>query len=237
MGLLFKYCLAWFQLRRSIEQPSVIIAVSADSDPRDLPIRGNLIPANPRICRYRENSCPWQNSPAPMFRGVFSQQFSFQKFIDKPREFIQFYRIFRKFIISGRSVRLRHRTRSPPCSRRRRCGQMRALASWKPKPDYPASGNRIARKSFRILPSASSPATANARKCAYARCGRHRKIAAPASRRIDLTLSRPEPVERRIEGQFRLKKKSNPIDERGFAFLGLTKDARLSGMRQGRLRG
>ncbi|MCY4060194.1 MAG: hypothetical protein OXG44_19600, partial [Gammaproteobacteria bacterium] len=32
------------------------------------------IPANPRNCRHRRTQGTWQNSPAPGFRGVISQE-------------------------------------------------------------------------------------------------------------------------------------------------------------------
>ncbi len=68
-------------------------------------------PAIPRICRHRGRRGPWQNSPAPRPGGVLSKEFNFQLFIEKPREFIQFYTYFQEslfalngfFIISGRA--------------------------------------------------------------------------------------------------------------------------------------
>ena len=52
---------------------------------------------------------------------------NFRKFIEKPREFIDIYRIFRKFHIFERSDRLRRRTGIPLVCESHKCGQMRVV--------------------------------------------------------------------------------------------------------------
>ena len=49
----------------------------------------------------------------------------YRQFIEKPREFILFYRIFRKFLILGRSDWLRYHTRALLGRHDGNCGQMR----------------------------------------------------------------------------------------------------------------
>ena len=83
-------------------------------------------PAFARICRYRRPGGSWQYSPAPGFRGVISQRKNFRKFIEKPREFIDIYRIFSKFHILEQADRLRHHTAVPRSRAGGRCGEMRS---------------------------------------------------------------------------------------------------------------
>ena len=89
-------------------------------------------PAIPRICRYREIRGPWQNPPAPGFRGVISLRNNLPLFIEKPREFTEIYRYLRKFHIRERSARRRHHTRVTLGSHDAKCGQMRGA----PRPGW-----------------------------------------------------------------------------------------------------
>ncbi len=61
-----------------------------------------------------------------------SRRFSFHLFIEKPREFIEFYRNFRKFLNSERGGSLRHHTRNFPPTPDRKCGKLRTCESSTP---------------------------------------------------------------------------------------------------------
>ena len=76
----------------------------------------------------------------PDSAASFLQKINCHLFIEKPREFIRIYRILRKFLISGRSDRLRHDTRVLPFSRPRKCGKMRRPAPTGKRPCPLAGG-------------------------------------------------------------------------------------------------
>ena len=97
-------------------------AISPCHSPR---LRSCRTPAVARICRYREIRGPWQNPPAPGFRGVISPRNNLPLFIEKPREFTGIYRILSKFPRPERTDPLLHHTR---ISRVRVDGQLRANA-------------------------------------------------------------------------------------------------------------
>ena len=91
--------------------------------------RGNFTPATPRKSAHHPSSRVSRTmAEFPCAAAAsFPKKINCQKFIEKPREFIEFYRIFQKFPRPERADSLRHYTEIPRMRTDGKCGQIRLL--------------------------------------------------------------------------------------------------------------
>ena len=112
--------------------------------------RGNFTPATPRKSAHHPSSRVSRTmAEFPCAAAAsFPKKIDSQKFIEKPRQFIEFYRIFQKFPRPERAESLRHHTRALPRPVTANAGKYAFVLMWTNWKNHRRCGRRCVRNPF-----------------------------------------------------------------------------------------